>query len=175
MQQISLQRALLADRPKIYRWLAQSDATREMMGPPDFSDHPVPDYAQFLADYDGTAFTEDSGFQIFKISVDGEEVGASQFWIQERAAELDIWIASRRHWGYGIGSETLRKLAGILRQRGDVDILVIRPSARNQRAIAAYKKAGFEDYDPQKHTLPRVFVKEGMDYADAIILAWNLH
>ena len=174
MRKIELRRAEMQDRPNIYRWLAQSDATAEMMGPPTFPDHPVPSFEEFCDDYDETAFEEDGCFQIFIISVDGQEAGSAQFWIQERAAELDIWIADRRHWGGGIGSETLQQMAAILRERDDVDTLVIRPSARNQRAVAAYKRAGFEEYDPDKHLLPRKFVEEGLDYHDAVVLAWRL-
>ncbi len=174
MRDIKLRRAALRDRPKIYRWLARSDATAEMMGPPKFPDHPVPGFAEFCADYDDAAFSEDGCFQIFIISIDGQEAGSVQFRVQERGAELDIWIADRRHWGGGIGSETLRRLAAMLEKRGDVDTLVIRPSARNRRAVAAYKKAGFEEYSPDKHALPRIFVEEGLDYHDAVVLARRL-
>lgn len=173
MPAIQLRRAIKQDRQKIYRWLAQSDATAEMMGPPNFPDHPVPSYVEFCADYDDTAFQgADSEFQIFVISVDGEEVGVTQFWIKQGCAELDIWIARRRFWGIGVGSHVLRQLATIL--KGEVHTLVIRPSSRNQRAIAAYKKAGFEPYDPCIHYLPTYFLEDGFDYDDAVILVWPL-
>ena len=173
MSAIQLRRAIQQDRQKIYQWLAQSDATAAMMGPPNFPDHPVPSYAEFCADYDDTAFQgADSKFQIFVISVDGAEIGATQFWIKDGCAELDIWIANRRFWGIGVGSHILNKLAAIL--KGKVNILIIRPSFRNQRAIGAYKKAGFEPYDPYIHHLPTYFLEDGFDYDDAVILVWSL-
>ena len=37
----TLRRARAEDRPQIYRWMAQSDATPEMLGPPTFPDYAV--------------------------------------------------------------------------------------------------------------------------------------
>ncbi|MCY3877583.1 MAG: GNAT family protein [Rhodobacteraceae bacterium] len=173
MSEISMRPAEFADRENVYNWLARSDATVEMMGPPTFPDHPVPGFAGFCADYDEEAFAPEGCFRIFVIRIDGEDAGVIQYWRQEQAAELDIWIGDRRHWGSGIGSGVLKQAARMLRDEG-VETLVIRPSARNERAVAAYRKAGFEDYDPAVHNLPRKFVEEGRDYEDAVTLAWRL-
>lgn len=174
MNNIGLRVATIEDRPTIYHWLAHSDATAEMMGPPTYTECPVPSFEEFCADYEEAAFVEGGDFQIVIVSVEGREVGVAQFWIQQRSAELDIWIADRELWGRGIGSETLRRLLLVLKDSGEVDFAVIRPSARNVRAVAAYKKAGFEEFDRAKHELPRIFVDEGFDYDDAVILVQQL-
>ena len=175
MRKITLRPASIEDRPTVYRWMARSDATAEMMGPPVFPDHPVPDFAEFCVDYDDAAFAPDGCFKMFIIGVDGKEVGVIHYWVQGRSAEVDMWIADRRYWGSGTGSRTLRRIAEDLAQEGHVDTLVIRPSARNKRAVAAYRKAGFEPYDPARHALPAKFVDEGLDYEDAVVLAMRLH
>jgi diamine N-acetyltransferase len=46
-----LREAIEADRRKAYEWLAHSDLTPSIMGPPRFSDHPVPSWEEFCADY----------------------------------------------------------------------------------------------------------------------------
>ena len=175
MSVIHLRRATFQDREDIYDWLANSDATPEMMGLPKFPDHPVPTYAEFCADYDEAVFDESSDcFQVFIISFNDEDIGAAQFFIKNRFSELDIWIAKRKYWGMGVGSQSLQQLANLLSLRGDVDTLVIRPSGRNTRAIACYRKAGFKDHDPSRHRLPPEFLHEGLDYEDAVILVWPL-
>ena len=49
--QVSLRRAQIDDRPQIYRWLAHSDATAEMLGAPTFPDGPIPTWEQHSADF----------------------------------------------------------------------------------------------------------------------------
>lgn len=175
MPRTTLRLARFEDREKIYRWLAESDATSEMMGPPKFADHPPPTYSEFCIDYDETAFIQGGNFQIYIICADGKEVGSAQYWIQGNGAELDIWIADRQYWGRGIGSTSLLKLVEKIKMRSQVEFLVIRPSARNHRAIAAYKKAGFEEFKPNIHKIPRIFEEEGFDYYDAVILVQPLN
>ncbi len=169
-----LRPATIEDRRRVYAWLAESDATAEMMGPPVFSDHPIPSYAEFCADYDEAAFEADGDFRIFIIVQNGEEVGVIHYWIQDGVAELDLWIGSRRNWGRGLGSRALREVCDQLERQKLAHALVIRPSARNERAVSAYKKAGFEDYEPNRHRLPAQFVTEGLDYRDAVVLARRL-
>jgi uroporphyrinogen-III synthase len=51
-----------------------------------------------------------------------------------------------------------------------VECLIIRPSRRNERAIAAYRKAGFVPHDPLLHPLPAWVLTEELDYPDAVVL-----
>jgi RimJ/RimL family protein N-acetyltransferase len=49
----------------------------------------------------------------------------------------------KSHCGKGFGTEALRILMKYLTEKSDIDKFIIRPSLKNIRAIAAYKKAGF--------------------------------
>lgn len=169
---LTLRPATLDDRPAVYRWLARSDATPEMMGPPRFADHPVPTWAEFCDDYDETAFSANDAFRVFVIEADGAGIGAISFFLRDRIAEIDLWIGARRHWGKGYGSTAIRQVAAGLFARDDVDALIIRPSARNVRAVAAYRRAGFVRYDPALHDFPAWISTEGLDCADAVVLVW---
>jgi diamine N-acetyltransferase len=60
-----------------------------------------------------------------------------------RHAELDTWMRSARHTGHGWGSDALEAIVRHLHSECGVSVFVIRPSARNPRAIRAYQKAGF--------------------------------
>ena len=81
------------------------------------------------------------------IEVDGEVVGAVQFFEEEdpmyRHANIDVYLTASRH-GQGLGSETVRVLARhLLGERGHHRI-TIDPAAANTAAIRAYEKVGFK-------------------------------
>lgn len=167
---LRLKQATLYDQDKIYRWLACSDATPEMLGPPTFPDAPVPTYEEFCDDYNDEAFLDHGDFRLFLMVVDQEEVGALSYFIRDQVAELDLWIASKQNWNKGYGSSALIAAIGKLKSEEKTDILIIRPSARNKRAVAAYQKAGFEHYNPDKHDIPQWCLTENLDYEDAVVL-----
>ena len=80
------------------------------------------------------------------VEVGGETVGHVNYMIVDapsRYAELDIWMRSERDTGHGWGSDALAALMEHLYSAYGVPTFVIRPSARNHRAIRAYRKAGF--------------------------------
>lgn len=66
--------------------------------------------------------------------------------------ELDIWLRSEKDCGRGCGSDALEALCTFLQYTLDISRFVIRTSARNRRAIAAYRKAGFKllELSPQE-------------------------
>ena len=167
---VTLRQARLADRRRIYGWLAASDATPEMMGPPVFPDSPVPTYEEFCADYDESAYSELGDLQLFVICICGREIGAISYFIYEKIAEIDIWIGDRSDWGQGFGRRSIETIAEKLERRGSAKAMIIRPSARNRRAVAAYCKSGFELHDPQKHELPDWCLEKWLDYADSVVL-----
>ena len=171
----SLRPATIEDRRQIYEWLARSDATPQMMGPPIYQDFPVPSYEEYLADYNDDAFGELGDFRIFVIQSDGVGIGAISYWINGRIAEIDLWIGDRIHWGRGHGPRAMKKIAAELDERGGIDALIIRPSERNARAISAYRKAGFSQYDRESGILPSWCVEEGFDYEDAVVLVKHLN
>ena len=167
---LKLKQANLTDRNQIYEWLACSDATPEMLGPPTFPDAPVPSYEEFCDDYNDEAFLDHGDFRLFLIVVDHEEIGVISYFIRDQIAELDLWIASKRNWNKGYGSTALITAIGKLKREEKVDILIIRPSARNKRAVASYQKAGFEHHNPDKHDIPQWCLTENLDYEDAVVL-----
>ena len=167
---IRLQQAKLIDRDKIYQWLACSDATPEMLGPPTFPDTPVPTYEEFCKDYNEEAFRDYGEFRLFLIVVDKEEIGAISYFIRDEVAELDLWIAKRKNWNNGYGSTSLKLAIEKLSDDNSIDTLIIRPSARNPRAVSAYQKAGFEMYNSDKHLIPQWCLTENLDYDDAVVL-----
>ena len=165
-----LQQATINDRDKIYRWLACSDATPEMLGLPKFPDAPVPTYEEFCDDYSEDAFQDHGNFRLFLIIDEQKELGAISYFIRDHVAELDLWIAKKENWNKGYGSQALKLAIDLLPDDGSVNMLIIRPSARNTRAVAAYQKAGFEFYEPVRHTLPQWCLTEYLDYKDAVVL-----
>ncbi len=156
-----------ADRKKIYQWLACSDLTASMMGPPDFPDHPIPDYQAFCTDYapyffDGSAPAQGRSFIIHS---QGEERGQINYQRLDRhpnIAELDIWLSEARHTGLGIGTDAIQALSTFLLEEGIFDTLLIAPSARNDRAIATYRKAGFIETADMR--------SDAADYSDAVVM-----
>jgi diamine N-acetyltransferase len=135
------------DRRPVYEWMAHSDGTQAMMGPPLYPDVPADTWEEFIADYeeyffDGSA--PEKG-RSYIIEVDGEPIGHTNYYtLSAGVAELDIWLVGERLTGKGYGSEALVALTEHLRTELGYRTFVIRPSARNPRAVRAYEKAGFE-------------------------------
>ena len=80
------------------------------------------------------------------IEVDGEVVGAIQFFEEEdpmyRHANIDLYLTTSRH-GKGLGSEAVRVLARHLLEERGHHRLTIDPAAANGAAIRAYERVGF--------------------------------
>jgi RimJ/RimL family protein N-acetyltransferase len=57
---------------------------------------------------------------------------------------LDIWMRSEKYCGHGYGSDALNILSRYIHEYFGITNFWISPSARNKRAVAAYRKAGFE-------------------------------
>jgi diamine N-acetyltransferase len=172
-QLVTLRPATLQDREKIYRWMAESDVTPLMMGPPVFSDAPVPSFGQFCADYLDSFFTDvgNGEGRSFVIVAHGDDVGHlsySNISRKHSLAELDIWMASLASCGHGYGSDGLAALAGHLREEYGFHQFLMRPSRRNHRAIRAYQRAGFSVVDPVS-ALPKTHRDKG-DYDDTLSL-----
>lgn len=146
---IRLMPAREADRRKIYRWLCKSDLTSSMMGPPENPEHPVPTWKEFCDQYPLSFFNSsgDGTGRVFIIVADSEEVGTVGYDLLDAKRDrvvLDIWMKAERYCGHGYGSDALNALSLCLNKNYGIRNFLISPSARNKRAIAAYKKAGFE-------------------------------
>ena len=146
---IELKPAQESDRKKIYTWLVQSDLTHSMMGPPNYSEHPIPSWEEFCEDYTFSFFnvSGDGKGRNYIIVVDGEEIGTIGYDLLDKQKDrvvLDIWMRSEKYCGRSFGSDALNTLSNYIHKNFSITNFIISPSARNKRAIAAYKKAGFE-------------------------------
>lgn len=118
---------------------------RRHMGPRQFPDHPIPTWQEFCADYTNRFFDpEGDGFgRLFVIRAEQRKIGCISYdgldnW--RGIAELDIWIGSSADCGRGWGSQAIRELSSQLLRHPAVEFLIMRPSRRNARAIAAYQR-----------------------------------
>ena len=140
---------MTSDRRHVFEWLAKSDVTASMMGPPGYPDHPVPDWEDFCADYvpHYSDNSEPQSGRCFIIVAKGQDVGVvchNAIDEQRRLTELDIWLRSEADCGKGYGSNALRLLCQHLYELYGVKEFIVRPSKRNRRAIAAYERACFK-------------------------------
>lgn len=170
---VTLRPSRESDRCEVYKWLAESDATSSMLGPPLLPEVPVPTWDEFNSDY-GPNFFDGSTVDVessYIIEVAGEPVGQINYEIlgsPTRLAELDIWLRSLADTGHGYGSDALITLTDHLFRTLGVDTFLIRPSARNPRAIRAYQKAGFEVV--AMSTQEQVDRYGAGDYEDTVVL-----
>ena len=174
---VALRPATEEDKRQVYEWLAESDITSCMMGPPRFPDHPIPAWEEFRDGYEPYYF-DDSQPELgrcFIIIVDDVPVGTvsyNEIDKDHRRTELDIWMSCEANCGKGYGPDALKTLCDYLFKKHDVVEFWLQPSARNQRAIRAYKKAGFQPLD----LTPEVAEAEygPRDYRDSVLLIKHL-
>ncbi len=146
---VVLRPARESDRKNIYEWLAKSDLTPSMIGPPDYPDHPVPSWEEFCKDYALSYFNSsgDGTGRNFIIIAGGEEAGTIGYDLLDKKKNrvlLDIWMRAEKYCGHGYGSDALKALSSYINKTFGIKNIIISPSARNKRAVAAYKKAGFK-------------------------------
>ncbi len=137
------------DREKIYSWLCRSDLTSSVMGPPNYPEHPIPTLEDFCNEYPLSFFNMagDGKGRVFIIVANGEEVGTVGYDLlnkEKSKVVLDIWMKAVQYCGHGYGSDALNALSAYLHGNFAITNFLISPSKRNERAVAAYKKAGFE-------------------------------
>src|SRR5262245_3275641 len=119
------------DRRAIYLWLAESDLTSSMLGPPNFPDAAVPTWDQFCGDY-GPHFLDGMRQDVgrsFIIEVDGQAVGHVNYDGLDLArgiAELDIWLRSSEVCGFGYGSDALEALTRYLHEAFGANEFILR-------------------------------------------------
>ena len=149
---ISLARATLGDRPRVYEWMAHSDLTERTMGPPVFSEHPVPTYEEFCERFlphyfDGTRPFDGRGFMIRAGGADIGFLSHGPISLFKDVTELDLWLKSRDVAGKGFGSDALQTACDWLQASFGVNRFLLRPSRRNVHALRAVRRAGFRETD----------------------------
>lgn len=162
----------MADRRDVYRWLAESDITPEMMGPPEYVEHPVPTWEDFIADYVEHYFDDSAPLKghCFIIELEGNSIGQVNYNAihDDGITEMDIWLAGQEYTGHGYGTLAIELLCDHLVDTGLCSRFLIAPSLRNTRAIRSYMKAGFLPTEE----VPDWFVP---DYADTVVMIREMH
>jgi RimJ/RimL family protein N-acetyltransferase len=166
---ITLRPAIISDREKIFKWLTKSDVTSSMMGPPNYSGHPIPTWDGFKNDYKETFFNDsgDGKGRNFIIIANGTEIGTigySRVNRQKNIAELDIWFKESQYCGRGYGTDAINALTTHLFKEYGIANFIIRPSER----IRAYYKAGFKKMNLSREEQIKQFGRG--DYTDTITL-----
>jgi len=152
---IELIPATLDDKEIIYIWCFHSETTKSHSGQPDYPEAPIASPEEFFKEnggYEDYYFTGErpQDGRGFLIKHGDESVGFvsyASFHLNPGVSELDIWMNSEAHCGKGFGTDALVALSEYLRQTLNKHTLIMRPSAKNKRAIRAYNKAGFAASD----------------------------
>lgn len=170
---INLRPASLDDKASIYQWLAHSDITHLMLGPPLFPETLAPTWEEFIEDYHNYYFDGSAPHlgRCFVIELNGKAIGQinyNEIDPTDASTELDIWLAERRYTGYGYGSDAIKTLCLYLKEIMACKKILIAPSRRNVGAIKAYQKAGFKI----STEVPEDFIP---DYEDTVILIKKLN
>ncbi len=147
------------------------------MGPPHFPDAPTTPWEDFRADYGEHFFagTRPDVEMSCIIEVDDVPVGQVNYEVRgsgPRTAELDIWLRSEGDCGRGYGPDALTSLTRSLAEAYGVREFILRPSARNTRAVKAYEKAGFRRLSLTREQQTELYGPG--DYADAVVMRLRL-
>jgi RimJ/RimL family protein N-acetyltransferase len=172
---VTLHRASITDRARVYEWLIGSDLTSTMMGGAMFPDHPIPSIDVFGARYSNFYFdgTRPYGGRMFLLGANGQDIGCVSHGpidLLNDVVELDIWLAERRLAGHGYGSEALILMCDWLQASYGVNRFLVRPSRRNVKALRAMRRAGFRETDlPAREVANKLSLPEGR-YDDEVLL-----
>ena len=172
---LSLRRARLLDRPRVYEWLTQSDLASNTMGAPFYPERAMPSLDEFSSEYVNAHFEGTRPFagRMFVIVAGGEEIGCVSHGpidLLNDVVELDIWLSERRWTGRGLGSEGLVLLADWMQANYGINRFLVRPSRRNVRALRAMRRAGFRETDlPTAEVIEKLHLPSG-DYSDEVLL-----
>ena len=77
----------------------------------------------------------------------------SHYWgddVDEGTWAIDIWIGDQQHRSRGYGAEMMQQALSRCFARHDAHHVVIDPLQSNHRAIAFYRRLGFEDVGPRR-------------------------
>ncbi|MBV8208648.1 MAG: GNAT family N-acetyltransferase [Burkholderiaceae bacterium] len=172
---VALRRALPQDVAQAHRWLAESDLTPTWVGPPWFTERPIPTLEQFLMRFPRHCFDGSRPFdgRALVLSTAEEDAGIL-VWrrvdLMRDLVELEIWLAAARFCRHGIAAEALELACSWLQSNCGVNRFLLRPSRRNVRALRCARRAGFRETDLEPVD---VLVRLGLDasaYRDVVML-----
>jgi aminoglycoside 6'-N-acetyltransferase len=111
--------------------------------------HADPEVSRY---WDGETFTRDEMLQRlqrqdvdgFIVEAGGEPVGYLQSWREGDAGGIDMFLIPEAR-GRGLGPDAARALARHLREERAWTRVTVDPYTSNERAIRAWRKAGFVD------------------------------
>jgi diamine N-acetyltransferase len=174
-RKVALRRAVPADRPRAYQWLARSDLTGGVLGPPLYPDYPVPTLEQFASTFgphhfDGSRPFDGRGLIVQSGDDDVGFLCYSRINLSKDVVELDLWLAGRRCCGRGLGSAALALACEWLQQKFGVNRFLLRPSRRNVHALRAMRRAGFRETDLPAHEVIEKLDLPAGKYADEVLL-----
>jgi len=171
-KKVSLRPATLDDRASIFQWLAHSNLTKEMIGPPKYPDSEIPTWEAFIQDYvefffDGSQPLNGRCFIIEKDGLGIGQINYNEIDISSNSTFLDIWLSDRKYTGKGYGTEAIELLCNFLKVKFGCKEIMLCPSKRNTVAIQAYEKAGFIMTD-------RILSESERDYIDNVVMVKNV-
>lgn len=158
---IYLKKAELENRKTAYEWLYFSDFSPFLNELQGYSPQNIPTLLEFEADYEDFFFNDSNPEKgrayliMLKENDNEEEIGFLSYTalgLVKNTGELDIWLKSLDYAGKGYGTSALKILSDVLLEKG-FHTLIIRPCAKNIRAVASYKKIGFVEsiFNPENY------------------------
>lgn len=155
---VGFQRLTEVDLPLLHRWLQSSLLI-------DIWTHGEVWSLERVAEKYGPRIRGEEPAEPQLILADGRPIGYIQWYLwrdypaysdhlhlTEEAASLDLFIGEESYRGAGLGPEILRAfLRDVIFARSPAVSCVITPEARNERALRAYEKAGFQPGRVMEH------------------------
>lgn len=139
------------DKLLFYRMATRSSATPLWYG--KLYENKVPTKKQFFADWEAYYFSDKNPKlgRCFLIMVNKKTIGEINYnRIINGRTEIDIIITDQINQGKGYGPDAIRTLVGYLFSEMNVREVWVAAINKNQRAIKAYKKAGFRKMHPSR-------------------------
>jgi RimJ/RimL family protein N-acetyltransferase len=139
-----------------------------MLGPPKYPDHPAPSWEAFQQDYRESFFSDTPGgtgrnYIIFLGETKIGTIGFDNLNVSKGTVDLDIWMRAEEFCGHGYGPDAIDTLVQYLSRSHGVHEFRVDPSARNTRAIRAYRKCGFAEAENTGSKGPS-------DYSDTVVM-----
>ena len=167
-EKITLSPATLEDRKMIFEWSHDSDIAPLI----HLSDNASETFEEFCEGWKEYFFTDDFPKlgRMFVIMYEDSPIGAIAYndIDPKNRVELDIWLSSETNCGKGFGPDAIQALCTYLSDEFGIKTFMMQPSARNPRAIHAYKKVGFVETPATPEEIRSEW--GGVDHHDSILM-----